>query len=114
MDDQVDEADDRRVPFLQGVGSGFAGPRAVLGEVDRGVAPFLEHRVDRLSLAAGAAVILIDRLKNRLFGGQRHLDLAIQDKPEFVDRLEIDGVVHDDLDAPRVLCERHHDILTRQ
>jgi hypothetical protein len=51
LDDQVDEPDDRRVPFLQCVrartGLGAAG---VLGEVDRRVGEFLKHRVDRLGL----------------------------------------------------------------
>ena len=62
---------------------------AVLGEVDRRVGELLEHRVDRLGLRRGAAVILVDRLDDRFLRGQRDLDLAVQHEPELVDRLEV-------------------------
>ncbi len=58
----------------------------------------------------GAAVVLVDRLDDRFLGGQRDLDLAVQDEPELVDRLEVERVVHDDTDEPAFLREGHDDV----
>ncbi len=88
--------------------------RPVLGEVDRRVGELLEHRVDRLGLRRGAAVVLVDRLDDRFLGRERDLDLAIQHEPELVDRLEIERVVHDDTDDPAVLGQGHDDVFARE
>src|SRR5262249_9711291 len=108
LDDQVYQPDDRRVTLLQGVGTApFGGAAPVLGEVDRGVGELLEHRVDRLGLAGRAAVVLVDRLDDRLLGGQGDVDLFVEHEPKLVDRLEVHRVMHDDLDGPPLGGEGH-------
>ena len=83
----------------------------VVGVVDGRVGELLEHRVDRLGLRVVAAVVAVDRLDDRLLGGQGDVDLAVQDEPELVERLEVHRVMHDDLDGAALLAEGHDDVL---
>ena len=57
-----------------------------LGEVDRRVGEFLEHRVG--ALADRLAVVAVDRLQDALPGGQGDVDLAIENEPQLLERVD--------------------------
>ena len=88
-DDQINELHHR------GIGVVFLGRGGLLldcrlGEVDGGVCELLEHRVG--ALAVGEAVVAVDRLDDLLADGERHLDLAIEDKPQLLLRVHVGGI----------------------
>ena len=87
-DHQLHQPDDRGAVLVDFV---FAGPALVfgLGEVDRRVGEFLEHRVGALALRL--AVVAVDRFQNAFPRGQGDVDLAVQDEPQLFDRVESNG-----------------------
>ena len=102
-DDQVDKLHHR------GVGVVFLGRGGLLldcrlGEVDGGVGELLEHRVG--ALAVGEAVVAVDRLDDLLADSERHLDLAIQDKPQLLLRVHVGGIAGGNAERAARLRER--------
>ena len=112
LDDQVHQPDDRRVPFLEGVGgrrSCRRPPPSSAKSIAVSVNSWSIESTDSVSDEA-LAVIFVDRLDDRFLGRQRDLDLAVQHEPQLVDRLEVQRVVHDDPDDPALLGQGHHDV----
>ena len=80
-----------------------------LGKVDGCVSEFLQHRVSRFTF--DLTVILVNRAKNRLFGGQGGLDFAIEDKSQFFDGFQVKGVRDQDSQGSVFVAERQDHVL---
>ena len=94
-DDHLHQPNDRCAGFVEDSSELVAG--SGLGEVDRRVGEFLQHRVGAFPLAA---IVTIDRVDDVLARSQRDIDLAVQDEPQLVQRVEIERIADDDLQRP--------------
>ncbi len=87
------QPDDRGARFVDGLVA-FGAVVHRFGKVDGRVGELLQHGVgafgDRL------AVVAVDGLQDRLAGGQRQIDLLVENEPQLIDRVDVPGVADDD------------------
>ncbi len=104
---QLHQPDDRGAGFVDDF---VAGGRFLLGfgEVDRRVGEFLQHRVGALVLHL--AVMPVDGLQDAFPRGQGDFDLAIQNEPQFLERIEIVRVADDHPQRAVLLGHRQNGI----
>ena len=105
LDHELDQADDRGAVFIDDFSrADCCGGRFGLGKVDFRVGELLQHRVRRLTL--NLAVVLVDGFQDLVAWGQRDFDAAVENKPQFFDRVDVVGVTDDDLQGVVFFSER--------
>ncbi len=109
VDDQVGQADDRRAGFVDLLFRSRLH-RLGFGEIDRRIGEILQHRVG--ALAVQRAVVLIDGLQDALPRSQRDLDLAVQDKTQLVEGVQVQRIADDHAEGLPFVGHGEDDVFT--
>jgi hypothetical protein len=99
--------DDRGLAFLERGGRG----RFRFREVDGGIGELGEHGIHGFGFRL--SVVPVDRFDDLFARGENGLYIFVQNELEFLHRIEVAGIAHDDLERAVLLGERKNEILAR-